>query len=68
MNPAKKTVLAAKNFVTSHKTPIAFVTGAAIGVAVTRRAIGAGLKEAYEFIEANGLTEKFVESSTDVIN
>lgn len=63
MNPVKKTIAATKEFVSDHKVAIAVVTTAAITVAVVRKMQVSGLKEAYEFIEAKGLNDDFLNST-----
>lgn len=63
MNPIKKTIASAKEFVSNHKTAITIVvtatatTTALYGVA---RACSTGYTETVtEFIAENGLTDKF---------
>jgi hypothetical protein len=63
MDAAKKTIARTKNFVTKHKTPITIVATAAATAVAMRNLKAGALKEAYEFIEANGLTHQFVEST-----
>lgn len=54
-NFTKKTIISTKNFVVNHKTAIAFVTGAALGIAINRRAVS----EHDSFLKENGLYEAF---------
>lgn len=63
MNPVKNALSATKNFVADHKTPLTIIATAGITVAVMRKVQGAGLKEAYDFIEAKGLTTDFVNNT-----
>lgn len=68
MNPAKKTLAAAKNFVVDHKIPIVIVVTAVATAAVARKVQYYGLKEAYEFIENKGLTDDFINRADIFVN
>lgn len=63
MNTVKKALTRTKNFVVTHKTPITIVATAAVTAVAMRNLKAGALREAYEFIEANGLTHQFVEST-----
>lgn len=62
MNPVQNALSATKNFVANHKTPLTIIATAGITAAVVSKVKVSGLKEAYDFIEAKGLTEDFLNS------
>jgi hypothetical protein len=60
MNIAKKTLATTQNFVANHKTALTIIATATVTAVVARKVQVAGLQEAYEFIDAKGLKDEFL--------
>lgn len=59
MNPAKRAAARTVKFVADHRVAIAIVTTAATTAVVVRKVAGAAHDNAINFIESEGLLEKF---------
>lgn len=59
MNPIKKTVAAAKEFVQDHKVAIAITATAVVTTTVLLKLRSADIKNLNEFLDERGLTDEF---------
>lgn len=66
-NLPKKAVSSTANFISRHRMPIAITTTAVTTAYVVKKTIGAQLAYAKEFIQEEGLLEKFQATFEDQI-
>lgn len=66
MNPAKRVLVRTQKFVVDHKVAIAVATTAVVTTVVVKKACSGTIESMRDFIEREGLLDKFNETFNDV--